>query len=335
MRRIGVNPARDQVAGYRPARVTAAVLTYIPVMEGYFTERLDILKVCLGSLQQNTDVPVDLMVFNNGSCQEVSAYLENLRLEGKIQYLLSSRENIGKTGALKMIFGAAPGEIVAYCDDDVYHYPGWLEPQLELLDHFPNVGMVSGVGIRVRFRDFIQSNMDYAEKDPELSLEYGRFIPDEWERDFCLSTGRDPEVHGRNTADMQDIILHYHGKKAFAMANHFQFISPREVLLQALMPEWTGRLMREMAALDKAVEKLGYLRLSTMDRKVRHMGNALPKDLSEVGPLADERSQKRLENNKSSFLSKVILKIPGMRKLLKSVYHRLFIILNRGQLDRN
>jgi len=332
MRRIGMNPARDKTISYKPARVTAAVLTYIPVLEGYFTERLDILRVCIGSMRQNTQEPFDLMVFDNGSCEEVSSCLQDLRREGKIQYLLSSRENIGKTGALKMIFGAAPGEVVAYCDDDVYHYPGWLESQLEILDHFPNVGMVSGVGIRVRFNDFIQSNLKYAEKDPEISLEYGRFIPQAWEHDFCLSTGRDPVEHSRNTEDLQDIVMHYHGKKAFAMANHFQFISPREVLLKALMPEWTGRLMREMAALDQSVEKLGYLRLSTIERKARHMGNALPDDLPELETFSDLRSQRRLKGSQTTFFARAILKIPGMKRLLRSLYHRIFVLLNRGQL---
>ena len=332
MRRIERNPARDQVIDYKPARVTVPVLTYIPMLEGYFTERLDILKLCLQSIQQNTQVPHDLLVFNNGSCKEVSDYLEGLRSQGTIQYLLSSSQNIGKTGAFKAIFGAAPGEVVAYCDDDVFHYPGWLEDQLEILDHFPQVGMVSGVGIRVRFNDSIQSNLAFAESNPEASLEYGRFIPDEWEQDFCLSTGRDYDAHRQKTADMKDIKLHFCGKSAFAMANHFQFVAPREVIQNALNPEWSGRLMREMAALDQAVEEMGLLRLSTLQRKVRHMGNALPEDLSEINSLKSFRSNRRLEAQKNNGVIRILLKIPGMGRLLKAIYHQIFLILNRNQL---
>ena len=41
-----------------------------------------------------------------------------MRGAGKIQYLLLSNRNIGKLGALKVIYNAAPGETVAYSDDD-------------------------------------------------------------------------------------------------------------------------------------------------------------------------------------------------------------------------
>ncbi len=58
--------------------------------------------------------------------------------------LLLSQRNIGKIDALRILFNAAPGEIIAYNDDDIFFYPGWLEAHLEILDSFPKAGMVSG-----------------------------------------------------------------------------------------------------------------------------------------------------------------------------------------------
>ena len=40
-------------------------------------------------------------------------YLKSLEAEGKIDYLILSKRNIGKLNALKIIFNSAPGEIVA------------------------------------------------------------------------------------------------------------------------------------------------------------------------------------------------------------------------------
>jgi len=61
-------------------------------------------------------------------------YLKELRDKGKIQYLILSSRNIGKMGALQIAFRAAPGEIIAYSDDDVFFLPGWLERHLEVLE---------------------------------------------------------------------------------------------------------------------------------------------------------------------------------------------------------
>jgi hypothetical protein len=58
-----------------------------------------VLKVCLGSIWENTDVPYDLLVFDNASCPEVCAFLSDTYRKGKIQYLVLSDKNIGKGGA--------------------------------------------------------------------------------------------------------------------------------------------------------------------------------------------------------------------------------------------
>ena len=39
-------------------------------------------------------------------------------------------------------------EIIAYHDDDIFFYPGWLEAHLQILDGFSQAGMVSGLPVR-------------------------------------------------------------------------------------------------------------------------------------------------------------------------------------------
>ena len=75
-------------------------------------------------------------------------YLSGLKQIGAIDYLLSSKRNIGNFGVVRMMFNSAPGEVIAYLDDDVFVYPGWVSEQLEILNTFPNVGMVSGDPVR-------------------------------------------------------------------------------------------------------------------------------------------------------------------------------------------
>ncbi len=45
MTRIGINPARGKVTDRLPAPVTAAMVTYLPNLAGYFEQRLEVLKL--------------------------------------------------------------------------------------------------------------------------------------------------------------------------------------------------------------------------------------------------------------------------------------------------
>ena len=124
--RKGQNPAKFINRVAKPERITVAVLNYIPFLSGFYAQTLDVLKTCLGSIWAHTDLHYDLLVFDNGSCQEAVDFLLNAQDEGKIQYLILAEKNQGKGGAWNIILNAAPGEIIAYTDNDSYFYPVWL-----------------------------------------------------------------------------------------------------------------------------------------------------------------------------------------------------------------
>jgi cellulose synthase/poly-beta-1,6-N-acetylglucosamine synthase-like glycosyltransferase len=142
--RKGQNPAKFVKEVAKPERITAAVLNYIPFLSGFYAEALDVLKASLDSMRNEPGLPFDLMVFDNGSCPEVRDYLVAEKEAGRIQYLILSEKNMGKGGAWNVILAGAPGEIIAYADSDILYYPGWLSRSVELLETFPNVGMVTG-----------------------------------------------------------------------------------------------------------------------------------------------------------------------------------------------
>jgi glycosyltransferase involved in cell wall biosynthesis len=331
MARIGINPARGKISGYRPARVTVTCITYIPDLTGYFEQRLEVLRLSLASLRAHTTPPYDLMIFDNGSCQPVVDMLREQERQSQIDYLLLSRQNIGKIGALQILFNAAPGEIIAYHDDDIFFYPGWLEAHLKILENFPRAGMVSGLPVRNAARHARQSLDQFAlQGAPGLSISNERRIPDEWETDWALSTGRDPQSHLQETLGQQDMILRIGELEAIGSANHFQFVAHKSTLLQALPEEWSGKLMGHMVELDEAVDKLGYLRLSTVQRFTRHMGNTLStailQEAQRLGLLTaglQEPAKKQATAAKKHWL----LRIPGARWILMAVYKRLFDVL--------
>lgn len=342
MTRIGINPARNKLSAYLPARVSVCLITYIPEESGYFEHRLKVLKLVFASLEAHTTRPYDLLVFDNSSCSAVIQYLQILKDAGLIDYLILSQQNIGKIGALRVLFQAAPGEIIAYCDDDIFFYPSWLEAHLQILENIPQAGMVSGVPVRNAAHHANQS-LEKLSKNPseEFQVLYERRIPDEWENDWAVSTGRDAHAHLSATKQDQDMVIQKkdsQGKilcEAIGAANHFQFVGWRNHLLKALPDQWSGKLMGAMIELDEAVDQLGYLRLSTVQRYVRHMGNTISPEMlqtaqsfnlinpgnQEIIQMADTTGQRSGKKR-----SKLLL-IPGSRRILSWIYHRLFKIL--------
>jgi len=335
MVRIGVNPARDQKSEYRPAPVTVACVVHIPALVGYHTHRLDILKLCLASILQHTPRPFDLMVLDNGSCAEVGEYLKALHAQGLIKFLISVDENIGKMGAFQILFRAAPGEIIAYSDDDVFHYPGWLEGHLEILNTYPNVGLVSGFPALAGIDHRVTSTLAFAQESPEVFEEEGNLVPEAWQREFALSTGRDPEAWVARSQEVRQKRLTYRGVKAYVTAAHYQFVTRKEIILEALPEEWTGKLMREMWLIDETIDRLGYLRLSTAERTVSHMGNLLDgRWLGEAEKLGIEISTRvTLPSSGRRGLRRLLMRLPGVRWFLQGLYNRLFWILSAPDDD--
>jgi glycosyltransferase involved in cell wall biosynthesis len=333
MTRIGINPARHRVSDYRPARITVAVLVYMPHLTGYFAHRLDVVRLSLASLIRHADLPYDLMVFDNGSCAEAGQYLRGLQEEGHVRYLLTSSENIGKLGALRLIAGAAPGEVVAYADDDTFFYPGWLSAHVAVLDGFPRVGMVSGSPEKTLFDHGIESNLRFGRTDPETTMTTGDRIPEVWEREWAEALGKDPEAFAAQARSVQDIRLARGGLEAYAAACHNQFLAPREALRLVLQGEWSGRLMGGMNELDNAFDAHGFLRLATVERTTRLIGNVLgPTILAEANRLGLEMAdleRPRMPPRRGSWASRLVRKGP-LRRFLQGVYNRLFWILSGG-----
>jgi len=271
--RLGQNPAKsiDHVA--QPQKITVAVVTYIPFLNGYYTECLDVLQECLNSIWKNTDLPYDLLVFDNASCKEVRSFLASAHEQGRIQYLVLADKNFGKAGAWNFIFGAAPGEIIAYADSDIYFFPGWLSALVKVLEAFPNVGMVTGVPLWSP-EEYSTSTIQWASENPDTHLERGQLLSweDYWRHSRSLGT--DEEKARAHFASRQDICLFYQGQKYYVGAGHFQFIARRNVL-QSVLPIPSQRPMGQVRKLDSALNAKGYLRLSTPEWWVQHMGNTL------------------------------------------------------------
>lgn len=327
MPRIGINPSRGKTLDFTPARTTVAVLVYAPHKAGYFENRMDVTRLTIESILANTREPFDLLVFDNGSAPEMVNYLRSLYEKDLIDYLILSKRNIGKLNALKIIFDAAPGEIVAYTDDDVFHLPGWLGAHLEVIDTFPDVGAVTGFYVRQRVAMSSETTVAFANQ-PDIQTRRGLLMPRKWEEEYVVNSGRSWERYESEVAGIEDIIVAYQGVEAWVSAHHFQMVSPKAVvqeILEDMLPEgWSDRIMGRMVELDDRMDEKGYLRLCTREQTMRLMGNAISEEVAalagryglEVRAVKTDRSSKGLMYR--------LAQVKWVRYILQGIVNRVY-----------
>ncbi len=314
--RIGQNPAKFVKEVAKPARVTVAVLNYIPFVSGFYAEMPQVLKACLDSIRASTtDVNYDLLVFDNGSCAEVKDYLLAEQAAGHIQYLLFSEKNLGKGGAWNIILQGAPGEIIAYTDNDCLFSPGWLSKSLEILETYPRVGMVTARPFRTN-PDFYSATLEWVRTTPEVELTSGQLVPYEVFREFDLSLGQSEEEIRAHYDSSQDHRLLYRDVPAMIGASHWQFTAYKSVLADFL-PFQMDRPMGQVKQLDMRMNEQGLLRLMPVEPLAMNMSNTVV-NLAQSGAAGEDFVEKKT-GKRMRFVD-----LPPVKKLLLSVYNRIF-----------
>jgi glycosyltransferase involved in cell wall biosynthesis len=326
--RKGQNPAKFVKDVARPQRITVALLNYIPFLSGFYAETLDVLKACLESMRKDAGLPFDLMVFDNGSCAEVRDFLIKEKEEGRIQYLILAEKNMGKGGAWNIILAGAPGEIIAYTDSDVLFSPKWLSRSVEILETFPNVGMVTARPFRTP-PEYYEGTLKWAREN--ATLEDGQFIPWETFLEFNLSLGQTEEENKKVYAETKDWRITYRPAKplkgerspegaqskgiiAYAGASHWQFTAYKS-MLQQFLPFDMDKPMGQVRQLDKRMNDAGLLRLMVSDPLAMNMSNTLGYLRGELGKPTVKR--------KASF-GKRVLEVGFIKKMLLAMYNKIF-----------
>jgi glycosyltransferase involved in cell wall biosynthesis len=257
-------------------------------------------------------LPFDLMVFDNGSCAEVRDFLVKEKEDGRIQYLILSEKNMGKGGAWNVMLAGAPGEIIAYTDADVLFSPKWLSRSVEILETFPNVGMVTARPFRTP-PEFYESTLKWAREN--ATLEDGQFIPWETFLEFNLSLGQTEEENKKVYAETRDWRIVYKGLTAMAGASHWQFTAYKSTL-QQFLPFDMDKPMGQVRQLDKRMNDVGLLRLMVSDPLAMNMSNTL-------GYLRGELKDARKKTKSVSF-GKRVLEVGIIKKILLAIYNKIF-----------
>lgn len=273
--RIGRNPLRAEMVP-QPKKAVLCVVTHLPNQEQYHADRLEVIQLCLKTMEANTGVDrnlLSIMVWDNGSCEALRSWL---REEYKPDILVESF-NLGKTLAMTYMFRMfRPDTMICYSDDDMLFYPGWLKKSLDLFNHFPNSGIISCYPVRTQFMWGCKYTLEWGKKNG--TVEKGRFMPEEWDRDYSDSVGQESyEAYLERWKDCDEYVITYKGMKAYGTAHHCQFIGIAGILNKVAM--WDNWAMADMKPFDIWFDKAGFLRLTTMERLSQHIGNQIDDDI--------------------------------------------------------
>ena len=337
--RIGQNPAKMGFPAYRPKRLGIAVLSFIPSQEGYFAQSLEIFKYQIASIHRSTK-EFDLLVFDNGSCAKVQDELHELLRVGLIQALVLSAFNLGKTGVLNWILSALPNEMIGFADGDVLFRPGWLEETEHIYSVFPNAGLVTAQPCLFDILRGTGRAHELLRHDPRYRCYKGLLTPEAAE-EYSRGIGR--EVDPTETLEKSQVDFveeRSSGLQAVIGASHMQFVLRRETARRLVPLPASYALNRdEDSCLNRSIDQLGLLHLSTPVPFVYHMGNRLDEhtvdevrrmgldEILENGPVLRTSSNQEMASPPKRYAIRILAQlahIPILDKAFRRLYNFLF-----------
>ncbi|MGA7731717.1 MAG: glycosyltransferase family A protein [Chloroflexia bacterium] len=270
--RIGSYSAKEDPAlrAYGHHRIVVPV--YIPNLEGYFAQSLDVLKVCLESLHRTADAKARITAVSNGSAPEVVAELRRQLDLGVLDQLLLNGTNRGKVDAVVSVARGCFEPFITITDCDVLFRTGWLEAVERVFLTFPEAGFVSPAPTPnapwyftsatvldsvVRRELRLEKVIDDADLDLfEQSIGWAIYKPEERQAQYVVRRGEGLACVG---------------------SGHFVFTIRKEVV--RAMPEQPSQQavggISEVTWLDAPADALGLWRLATPKTFAYHIGNVL------------------------------------------------------------
>lgn len=139
--RIGNNPHKDKPAELSEYLHQIIIPVYIPNFEGYFKDSFAILKLCLQSVFNTIHNKTFVTIVNNGSCDTIKIYLNQLLEENAIHEVIHTN-NIGKLNAILKGLAGNSIELVTIADADVLFLPNWQQETIAIFRKLKKVGVV-------------------------------------------------------------------------------------------------------------------------------------------------------------------------------------------------
>lgn len=270
--RVGFNPNKDKVLPKSDYTHQVIVPIYIPHQNDYFKESFQILRFCLESLITTSHAKTYITVVNNGSCEEVIVYLNQLQQEGKIQEVIHTTA-IGKLNAILKGLTGHQFPLITITDADVLFLNHWQKATYEVFVAFPKTGLVCTTPSSKSFNDKTFNIL--TERLFSKNLAFSKVKNPAAFEAFATSVGN-PNFYKPIHFDKY-LTLTNHKVQAVVGAGHFVATYRGNIFSNLGVTATTYSLggTSEANILDVPVIRKGYWRLSTDDNYTYHLGNVV------------------------------------------------------------
>lgn len=325
--RIGSNPNKDKELQKSAFIHQVIVPVYIPHQEEYFKDSFKILKLCLESLFITSHAKTYFTVVNNGSCQEIVSYLNQLHQENKIHELIHTSA-IGKLNAILKGLTGHQFELITISDADVLFLNNWQKATYEVFEVFPKAGAICAAPSSKVLKQSTSSLIVPYLFSAKLS--FTKVVNPKAMQMFATSIGA-PEFYSKTHLEKYLTIK----KKKFEAvvgAGHFMTTYRGEIFdaLNARFSPYALGGTSEGKLLDEPVNDLGYWRLATADNYVFHLGNVveswMQSELDTQKKCEDLEVFVRVDNKKKptrnwTFFNKIIFSFVARKPIWKLFLH--------------
>ena len=137
-------------------------------------------KLTVESILENTALPVELVIVDNGSRPEVRSYFDSLKGNVKVNYI-RNEENVGPIRAINQGFSAASYEYVGVIHNDVIILEkGWLEKIKSVMDKDPGIGVLGLAGRQEIYKtgcvneESLKHNLQNEDLNPPMAEDVAR-----------------------------------------------------------------------------------------------------------------------------------------------------------------
>ncbi len=321
--RVGFNPHKDKPHENSDYLHQIILPVYIPNQESYFKDSFAILKLCLESIFITIHNKTFITIVNNGSCQEITDYLNQLHKQNSVQEIIHTT-NIGKINAVLKGIAGNNFSIITISDADVLFLNNWQKATYAVFEAFPKAGAIcptpSSRSLRTHTAN-IYWDLFFSNK-----LKFREVINPEGLKRFAQSVGNSDFY---NKVQLQkQLTVENNNTTAVIGAGHF-VTTYRSTVFNNLKNNFTNYKLggtSESQFLDIPVVTKGFWRLSTADNYTYHLGNVLEDWMQvEINNLVKNQTENSFELKKikssssiSSFLkNKVFAKFILNKKIMK------------------
>jgi len=309
--RQGFNPYKDQTLEQSDYVFHVVIPVFIPNQDGYFKESFSVLKLCLQSLFQTCSYPTKITIVDNGSCSEVSKYLQNLASENQIQDLLQT-ENIGKLNAILKGISGNKIPLVTISDSDVLFLSNWQQETVKVFNAFHKAAVV---GLTPQFKMYESCPNVIFDTFFSKKLQFRKPINPDAMYKFYDSIGWEYNYN----QDYLKFILRIEANNASACIGSGHFVATYNSAVFETLPSYFNAKMgaNSESFLDEIAAFHNAWKLTTSDNFAYHIGNTPEDWMQKITfsktenniKLVANQELKRIKNWKFALKNKVFKKI--------------------------